>query len=199
MKTYSDKGWSAGPHLFLAAAALNAANTGIFQLTPIQHMGVHAGPCNSSRIGIENVGDFDARAPTPAQWQLMINVNVALCRAWHLPASQVLVHKECMLGRTCPGRHFDVSRLRADVHTALLNASTTHRYRVKAAATAGVTVRAAPRRNAAIVARLHVGDTWVGEPIVGQLYTLAPFGSTDIWIRSPGGACAWSGLFDETP
>ena len=80
-----------------------------------------------------------------------------------------------------------------------LTASATHRYRVKAAATSGVTVRAAPHRNARILHRLHVGDTWVGEPIVGQRYTLEPFGSTDIWIRSAGGACAWSGLFDETP
>jgi hypothetical protein len=113
--TYIGKGWSAGPHLYLAAEAPNPADRGVWQMTPLSHVGVHAGPCNKDHLGIENVGDFDARPPTPAQYQLLIGVNLAILRAWMLTPDKVVVHKECMPGRTCPGRHLDPNRLRADL------------------------------------------------------------------------------------
>jgi hypothetical protein len=115
--TYVGKGWSAGPHLYLAAEAPKAADRGIWQMTPLQHVGVHAGPCNSSRLGIENVGDFDARPPTPAQYQLLLDVNRAILHAWLLTPDRVNVHKECMPDRTCPGRYLDPAKLRADLET----------------------------------------------------------------------------------
>lgn len=119
MKTYVGKGWTAGPHLYLAAEAPRSEHRGIWQMTPLAHRGVHAGPCNRDRLGLENVGDFDARAPSWAQWQLCVAVNVALCRAWGLPATAINVHKECMSDRTCPGRYFDANRLRSDVGAQL--------------------------------------------------------------------------------
>lgn len=109
---YIGKGWSAGPHLFLAASAPDPANIGIFQLTPITDPGVHAGACNSDHLGIENVGDFDAHPPTPAQLDLLYGVNRAILRAWGLPPSAVNVHNECMPGRTCPGRYLTGAQVR---------------------------------------------------------------------------------------
>jgi hypothetical protein len=119
MTTYIGKGWSAGPHLFLAAEAPSALDRGIFQLTPMSHPGVHAGPCNDDRLGIENVGDFDARPPSPAQYQFLLAVNRLLLQTWGLAPSTVNVHNECM-ARTCPGRYLTGAQIRADLAKAVL-------------------------------------------------------------------------------
>lgn len=111
--TYVGKGWSAGPHLFLAAEAPRADDRGIFQLTPIGHQGVHAGDCND-HLGIESVGDFDARPPSLAQYQLLLAVNRLLLQRWMLPPGSVNVHNECM-PRTCPGRYLTGAQIRADL------------------------------------------------------------------------------------
>lgn len=120
MQVYIKKGWSAGPHLYLAASAPNETDTGIWQMTPITHVGVHAGECNNEHLGIENVGNFQARQPSAAQWSLAVKVNALICRFWRLPTSMILVHKECMAGRTCPGQYFDANKLRADVLAELM-------------------------------------------------------------------------------
>lgn len=116
---YISKGWSAGPHLYLAAECPNPADRGIWQLTPLAHVGVHAGPCNPSKTGVENVADWEASPPTAAQYELLLDVNAAICRAWNIDAAQVNVHRECMPGRTCPGQHFDADRMRADLAARL--------------------------------------------------------------------------------
>lgn len=113
MQTYIAKGWSAGPHLFLAAEAPNPADTGIWQLTPLSHLGVHAGACNVDHLGIENVGDFDAHPPSPAQLTLLLAVNRALLARWMLTPANVNVHNECMTGRTCPGKYLTGTQIRA--------------------------------------------------------------------------------------
>lgn len=115
LATYVGKGWSAGPHLFLAAEAPSSDHTGIFQLTPLTHIGVHAGPCNDDHLGIEVVGDFQARPPTPAQYGLLLAVARAILQAWMLTPDHVQVHNECMSGRTCPGKFLVASQLRADL------------------------------------------------------------------------------------
>lgn len=113
MQTYIKKGWSAGPHLYLCASAPNPADTGIWQMTPLSHIGVHAGACNAHHLGIENVGDFDARPPTADQYTLLITVNLLILKQWGLPPTSVNVHNECMTGRTCPGKHLTGAQIRA--------------------------------------------------------------------------------------
>jgi hypothetical protein len=116
--TYIAKGWSAGPHLYLAAEAPNPADTGIWQMTPLAHPGVHAGACNSAHLGIENVGDFDARPPSPAQYTLLLAVNRAILAHWGIPPEKVNVHNECMTGRTCPGKYLTGTQIRASLNSA---------------------------------------------------------------------------------
>lgn len=70
-------------------------------------------------------------------------------------------------------------------------------YVVKQAVTGGATIRAAPRTNAAILGRLHAGDSWSGEELPGQLVSIAGFGSSATWIRSVDLRCVWSGLLQE--
>src|ERR1041384_7528210 len=45
--------WNAGPHLFLAHGTGNPEWDGIYQLTPLNQSGIHAGACNSHMWGIE--------------------------------------------------------------------------------------------------------------------------------------------------
>jgi hypothetical protein len=113
--TYIAKGWSAGPHLYLAAAAPDPADTGIWQMTPLAHMGVHAGACNATDLGIESVGDFNARPPTKEQYTLLITVTILILSHWGIPPSAVEVHRECMTGRTCPGKFLSGPQIRADL------------------------------------------------------------------------------------
>lgn len=115
MRTYIGNGWPSGPQLFVAAEAPKAADRGIFQLTPIQHQGTHAGKCNTGYLGQENVGDFNARPPSPAQYKLLLDVNRAILKAWQFSPDNVRVHNECMPGRTCPGKYLTGAQIRADL------------------------------------------------------------------------------------
>lgn len=117
VNTYVAKGWSAGPHLYLCAEAPNApTKTGIWQMTPLAHVGIHAGACNASHLGIENVGDFDANPPSPAQMTLLLAVNRAILQAWGLPPESINVHNECMSGRTCPGKYLTGAMIRSALY-----------------------------------------------------------------------------------
>lgn len=113
--TYISKGWSAGPHLYLAATAPDMRDTGIWQMTPLGHVGVHAGPCNSIHLGIESVGDFDKAPPSQAQYLLLLAINRAILAHWQMTPAQVNVHNECMAGRTCPGKYVTGAQIRADM------------------------------------------------------------------------------------
>ena len=93
--------WDRGPHLFLAAGT---AHDGIFLMTPLQVPGIHAGPCNAKRFGIEVVADWDATLPTPAQITLLVDTLTVLHR-WAGLGPDVVAHRDCMPGRTCPGRY----------------------------------------------------------------------------------------------
>jgi hypothetical protein len=128
---YIGKGWSAGPHLYLCAAAPNAVDTGIWQMTPLGHVGVHAGACNTHHLGIENVGDFDKAPPSADQYTLLITVNLLILQHWGIPPAQVNVHNECMTGRTCPGKHLTGTQIRADLQKPPPPLPLTKRYRVK--------------------------------------------------------------------
>ncbi len=108
---YIAKGWTAGPHLYLAPICQKPTDVGIWQMTPLTHPGIHAGPCNSQYLGIETVADWDAYPPTEAQYEYLISVLVILARAWQ--RTTITVHHECMPGRTCPGRFLSASQLRA--------------------------------------------------------------------------------------
>jgi hypothetical protein len=124
------KKWPSGPNLFLAAHAPNSADTGIFQMTPIMRPGTHAGVCNATLLGVENVGDFQARPPTAEQYTLLITVSLLVLHHWGLPPDGTRVHNECMTGRTCPGKHLTGTQIRASLNSPP-PPPLTKRYRVK--------------------------------------------------------------------
>lgn len=97
------KGWPAGPQLFLCLGAPNPADDGIFQGTPVNRPGVHAGACNKDHIGIEVVGDFDHAKYSTALSELVTSVIASTCRWAGLAATQVIGHRDCGSPKTCPG------------------------------------------------------------------------------------------------
>jgi hypothetical protein len=99
---YVGRGWTAGPHLYLASGAPNPQDDGIWQMTPPAHQGIHAGPCNDSRYGIEVVGDFQAKPWSSAQRTLLLDT-LDVLHTWAGLAADINGHRDCMLGRTCPG------------------------------------------------------------------------------------------------
>jgi hypothetical protein len=108
-------GWSAGPHLFLAA---ETQYDGIFQGTPLTTQGIHAGPCNYSRLGIEVVGNFNLKPWGPEVSALVYGVAILLMDWAKIPIKEVWVHRECMPGHTdCPGKQVSGDTIRADLYT----------------------------------------------------------------------------------
>lgn len=125
MQGYIAKGWPSGPHFYLALHSPNPANDGIWQLTPPTMPGTHAGACNSSRFGVELVGDFQSKAPSSAQQQLLIDAVAALHRWAHI-GPDLNAHRDCMAGRTCPGDAFYALKPQLQQRLAAVLAPRTH-------------------------------------------------------------------------
>lgn len=103
-KTYEARGWTSGPHCYLALGCPRETDSGIWVMTPPTSPGTHAGDCNDHRFGIEVVGDFQSKAPSLPQQLLLIDTLVALHR-WAGLGAVLNAHRDCMQ-RTCPGDAF---------------------------------------------------------------------------------------------
>jgi hypothetical protein len=162
---YIEKGWSSGPHLYLAATAPNRAHTGIFQMTPITRPGTHAGPCNAHNLGIEVCGDFEARPPNADQYSLLIAVLILILHKWGLPPDSVSTHRDCMQGRTCPGKFLTGTQIRADLRKPAPSIPPVRPYRVK-----GLPVYQRSERSGALWGHLASGEQVViDDPFDGHL------------------------------
>jgi hypothetical protein len=101
---YEAKGWTAGPHAYLACHSPNPKHDGIWTMTPPTSPGVHGVTCNSTHFGIEVVGDFQDKPPSAAQQQLLIDT-VAMLHRWARLGAVLNAHRDCV-ERTCPGDAF---------------------------------------------------------------------------------------------
>lgn len=110
-----DKGWPAGPHLFLCVGAPGPRNDGIFIGTPLDTRGVHAGACNDDRWGIEIVGDFDKAPWSPRLADLVYSVLLALSAFGDFDPAAVNGHRECNSPKTCPGTAINMNAVRMEV------------------------------------------------------------------------------------
>ena len=114
-------GWSAGPNLFVCLGSPDAAWDGIFQGTPINHVGVHAGACNTAGPGIEVVGNFDL-APWPAPLNaLLLDLVLVLLKWGRLLPSAVIGHRDCNSPKTCPGSKVDLVSFRTTLAARLVD------------------------------------------------------------------------------
>ena len=111
---YEQLGWTAGPHLFICADAPRPADNGVFQLTPLNLRGIHAGICNSTTWGIEVVGDYDNK-PWSLQTTHMVAQTVAYLMHWismPIVISSVKGHRDCDSPKTCPGKAINLEAFR---------------------------------------------------------------------------------------
>ena len=120
---YIDKGWDAGPHLFIAANSPNPADDGIWQLTPLNMVGIHAGVCNSHYWGIEVVGDYDNVGWSPETQKLTIGAIGELIkwRSLSVTPASVKGHRDCNSPKTCPGKAIDMNNVRQLINNYVAN------------------------------------------------------------------------------
>lgn len=116
---YIGLGWTSGPHLFICGDAANSNDRGIFQLTPLNLSGTHAGRCNADAWGVEVVGRYDQRPWSDATAELVYGATVALLR-WRGLGADVTGHRECLPNKSCPGRAIDLDVVRAETARRLV-------------------------------------------------------------------------------
>ena len=113
------KKWPAGPNLFICVGAKHPEDDGIWQLTPLDTVGVHAGECNSERWGIEVVGRYDATPWPPALRDVVLGTVTALLHWRGLDARSVNGHRDCHSPKTCPGSAINLDSVRLDIAARL--------------------------------------------------------------------------------
>lgn len=117
---YINKGWSAGPHLFLAALTPDALNDGIWAGTPLAVTGIHAGGCNVDHIGIEVIGNYDLE-PWPCEVSdLVYGTVLALMRWGKIAPGKVQGHRECLKNKSCPGKMINMDHVRVELARRLV-------------------------------------------------------------------------------
>lgn len=118
---YIGKGWDAGPHLFIAANSPNPADDGIWQLSPLNMVGVHAGVCNSHNWGIEVVGDYDNVVWTEETKKIVIGAVGELFkwRSLSVTPSTIKGHRDCNSPKTCPGNMINMDLVRQWINNYL--------------------------------------------------------------------------------
>jgi hypothetical protein len=108
-----ERGWSAGPHLFVA-------DDFIWVFTPLITSGVHSPSWNSFSWGVEVVGDYETEALSPPVEANVIDAIATLHAAAGLDPQGMRAHREDPLTtHQCPGRHLDVAHLRDQVRAEL--------------------------------------------------------------------------------
>ena len=97
-----EKGWSAGPHLFIDDNA-------VWLFSPMTKPGVHAVSFNRKSIGIEMLGDYDSEDPTTGRGLKVVNLTAKvvklLLRKLGKDTSAIRFHRDDPKTRkTCPGK-----------------------------------------------------------------------------------------------
>ena len=116
------KQWQAGPHLYVVSGSPNPANDGIYQLTPLNLPGIHAGAWNNRLIGVEVVGDYDSQPWPDSLRTLVIGAVVRLFRWLGIDRATLDTlrgHRECGSPKTCPGLAINLDAVRAQVQAEL--------------------------------------------------------------------------------
>jgi hypothetical protein len=174
---YINKGWSAGPHLFLAP-------DGIWGATPLAVPGIHAGKCNSDHIGLEIVGDYDLESWGPVLSERVYNLVTLLCQWGGIAPDHVQGHRECLNNKSCPGAAISMVAVRSELRLRVVVPDNRPAWRVLKPAN----IREGSTTTARAVGSLLPGDTWRGYLVHGQ-----PVGTIDEWIDSGDGRYVWAG------
>lgn len=93
---YENKGWSAGPHLFIA-------EEGIWLFSPMRLDGIHAGELNHRSIGIEVVGDYDNEIWSGNTKENALGAIKILMKQLGVDHRNLFFHRD-VSPKTCPGK-----------------------------------------------------------------------------------------------
>ena len=93
---YENKGWTSGPHLFIAL-------DGIWLFTDMRKNGTHAGSGNWRSIGIEIVGDYQENKPIGLIWDYTLYAITTLNNKLGLELENTKFHRDFM-ATDCPGK-----------------------------------------------------------------------------------------------
>jgi len=96
-KYYEGKGWSNGPHIFVAP-------DGIWLFTDMKQQGIHAGDGNYRSIGIEVVGNYDGAKWTGSIKRNALGVIDSLMKELDLDYLDLYPHRFYNKTKTCPGK-----------------------------------------------------------------------------------------------
>jgi hypothetical protein len=129
---HKDPPWDAGPHLFIVHGSPNPNDDGIWQMTPLNMTGIHAGAiCNSTTWGIEVVGDYDV-LPWSLQTRHLVVGAIAALFKWRklvITPNTLKGHRDCHSPKSCPGNAIDMAKVRQwvmdDMSTDILPTVTT--------------------------------------------------------------------------
>lgn len=115
-RTAKNPPWSSGPQLFICPNAPLEADRGIWQLTPLNMKGIHAGNANATHWGVEHVGDF-THDPMPPDVVAMGAGAVAALLDWAgKPTTTTTVAPHAAHGKAeCPGYAVDMHAYRRAV------------------------------------------------------------------------------------
>ena len=113
-KYYEAKGWDRGPHLFVAVGSQRPSDDGIWQMTPLNLVGIHAGKANSWAWGIEVVGNYDVAPWSPACADMVRATTLALMNWRSIVVSRetLIGHREVPSPKSCPGKMIDMDMVR---------------------------------------------------------------------------------------
>lgn len=151
---YAAKGWSAGPHLFVAP-------DGIWGGTPLGVKGIHAGVCNATSIGIEIVGNFDAEPWSNPLAARLYPLFVTLLQWLRADETNLRGHRECLNNKSCPGAAINMPGVRANVTPQLF----TKRFQVDVPM---ARLRARPTTQSARIGQQPHGSKLPAHPVRGQ-------------------------------
>lgn len=113
----NELGWHAGPHWFVSRSWINWFSDPL-------HSGVHSRCWNSTRFGIEMVGDFNAEEFNGGDGALVrdnaVFLIAALNNKFGFKAEDLTFHKECKLdNHDCPGKNVVKADVIARVRTEM--------------------------------------------------------------------------------
>lgn len=110
----NDNGWRHGPHIF-------TDDHGIWVFNPLSIRGVHAVSYNSTRYGIEMLGNFDRAEQYANQRGVASRHNgkfaaAVLMKYADISTAKLNFHRhDPETSKTCPGRHVDFSEFEEEV------------------------------------------------------------------------------------
>jgi N-acetylmuramoyl-L-alanine amidase CwlA len=113
---YENKGWNAGPHLFIA-------EDGIWLFTPMNAVGIHAGAGNATyrlgrlqnySIGIEVVGDYDLERWSGETLKNALGAIKSLTDELNIANESIFFHRD-FSSKSCPGHAITKDWLAAEL------------------------------------------------------------------------------------